>query len=112
MSKSKNRPRRPRDWSASEKLEVVLEASRLNDDELGKHLREKGLHESHLQEWRRQAEGGLGGAPASGDKKLRKESQSGSKELGRKERARAEAAALLVLAKKARALWGDEGENT
>ncbi len=34
------------------------------------------------------------------------------RELGRKEKALAEAAALLVLQKKARALWGDEDDDT
>ena len=117
MSKRKQRrrasqPRRPQDWSPAEKLEAVLQAGRLSDEELGTYLRENGLHEAHLHEWRQQAEGGLGRAATSTDKRLRKENQRLSKELTRKERALAEAAALLVLSKKARALWGEEGENT
>lgn len=105
--------RRPQDWSPAEKLEAVLQTGRLSEEELGIYLRENGLHEAHLQEWRQQAESGLGRAPSTNvDKQLRKENQRLSKELGRKNRALAEAAALLVLSKKARALWGDEGENT
>jgi transposase-like protein len=105
--------RRPQDWRPAEKLEAVVQTGRLSEEELGIYLRENGLHEAHLQEWRQQAEGGLGRAPSTNvDKQLRKENQRLSKELGRKNRALAEAAALLVLSKKARALWGDEGENT
>ncbi len=105
------RARRPQDWSPAEKLEAVLHASRLDEDELGTYLRESGLHEEHLRAWRQQAVAGLGPS-SSGDKRLRKENQRLSRELSRKERALAEAAALLVLSKKARALWGEEGENT
>ncbi len=110
-SKSGGRARRPQDWSPAEKLEAVLHASRLDEDELGTYLRGSGLHEEHLRAWRKQAEEGLGPS-SSGDKRLRKENQRLSRELSRKERALAEAAALLVLSKKARALWGEEGENT
>lgn len=45
MSKSnieKSVSKSPRQWTAREKLEAVLEASRLTDEELGKFLREKG----------------------------------------------------------------------
>ncbi len=112
MSKRRPETRRPQDWSPAEKLEAVLQAARLSDEELGTYLRENGLHEAHLDEWRQQAESGLGRAPSGSDKKLRKENQRLSKELSRKDRALAEAAALLVLSKKARALWGEEGENT
>ena len=116
MSKRKqggrgSQPRRPQDWSPAEKFEAVLQAGRLSEEELGTYLRENGLHEAHLREWRQLAEGGLGHVVAASDKRLRKENQRLSKELNRKERALAEAAALLVLSKKARALWGEEGEN-
>ena len=37
--------RGPEDWSAPERLRVVIEASRLGDGELGELLRREGLHE-------------------------------------------------------------------
>ena len=52
-------PRRPNDWSAEEKLQVVLEAAMLDDDQLGEFLRKKGLHKTHLEQWRLQMLGGL-----------------------------------------------------
>ena len=42
---------------------------------------------------------------------LKKKSRKTEKELRRKEKALAEAAALLVLEKKAQAIWGDGGEG-
>jgi len=112
VGKSSHTSRRPQDWSAAEKFEAVLESSQLSDEELGRYLREKGIHEANLKEWRKQAEKGLSPAPMGADKQLVKENKRLNKELQRKERALAEAAALLVLSKKARALWGEEGENT
>ena len=42
---------------------------------------------------------------------LKKKSRKIEKELRRKEKALAEAAALLILEKKAQAIWGDGGEG-
>ena len=41
----------------------------------------------------------------------RKKSRCLEKEVNRKDKALAETAALLVLQKKARAIWGDDGED-
>lgn len=97
-------------YSPQDKLRVVSDAARLNDSELGEFLRRAGIHEDDLARWREEALGGLGGArkgqPPS--KRIREL----ERELRRKEKALAEAAALLVLAKKARALWGDADDDT
>ena len=108
--------KRPQDWSAQEKLQVVLEASSLPSEELGAFLRSKGLHESHLEQWRSQMLNGLHGktSPKKAAKKngQSKEVKELKRELARKDKALAEAAALLVLKKKAQAIWGDEDEDT
>ena len=109
--------RRPEDWSAEEKLAVVLAARGLGEAELGELLRRRGLHEEQLTRWREAVESGalesLRGtrkvSAKSGDAKRIKELE---RELRRKEKALAEAAALLVLRKKAQALWGDEDAST
>mgnify|MGYP001819666949 FL=1 len=49
----------PNDWSAEEKLKAVLEASSLSDEQLGAFLRSKGIHETHLEQWRTLMLGGL-----------------------------------------------------
>jgi len=109
--------RRPQDWRAEEKWEVVAEAERLSEEERGALLRRKGLHEAQLHQWRELArEGALG---ALGARKASRVSQAEAKrirqlerELKRKDKALAEAAALLVLQKKVQALWGDGDDDT
>lgn len=106
--------RRPQDFSAEEKLRIVQQAATLQEDELGALLRREGVHEADLAEWREQvndaALAALGGRRQRTleQKRVRKLES----ELRRKEKALAEAAALLVLAKKARALWPDEDDDT
>lgn len=109
-------PKRPNDWSAEEKLKVVMEAAALDDDQLGAFLREKGLHLTHLEQWRLQMLDGLQNGfskkktrPSKADlKRIR----SLEKELRRKDKALAETAALLVLKKKVQEIWGDEDDPT
>lgn len=102
-------PRRPEDWSPEERLQAVLEASRLKDDELGAFLRRKGLHEAILAEWKASALEALGPQKKGGDSRRVRELE---KQLRRKDKALAEAAALLVLQKKVRSLLGDEDDDT
>jgi transposase len=105
--------KRPEDRSPDEKLRLVLEASALSEAELGEFLRRHGLHEADLAAWRETALSALSGGPAvqsrSGETKRVRELE---KELRRKDKALAETAALLVLQKKVRAIWGDGDEDT
>jgi transposase len=109
-------PKSPRSWSAEEKYRVVIDAAAVPEAELGEFLRKKGLHAAHLEEWRRLAKaalapgGGKGGRQAEmSDKKRIRDLE---REVHRKDKALAEAAALLVLKKKLAMLWGDEDEST
>ncbi len=108
----KTEGRRPDDWSAEEKLEAVLEAKRLSGSELGEFLRRRGLHEEHLRQWEAAAVDSLRGRKAPGKSAESKRVKELERELRRKEKALAETAALLVLRKKAEALWGDEDAST
>lgn len=103
-------PRRPADWTAEERLRVVLEAASLKDGELGAFLRERGLHEETLEEWKAAALEAL--APQKKASSESKRVRELEKQLRRKDKALAEAAALLVLQKKVRAIWGDEDDDT
>ena len=100
-------------WSAEEKLAALLEYERLSEEERGKFLRGKGLHEVHLARWKKEILEGLKLKPFAGGKKdpQRKRIAALEKELRRKEAALAEAAALLVLKKKADAIWGELGDE-
>jgi transposase len=106
--------RRPEDWGWEEKLRVVAGAKGLKGEELGAYLRREGLHEVQLREWEMAIREGLkprGRKPThnAADVKRIKELE---RELRRKEKALAEAAALLVLKKKLERLWGDEDGDT
>lgn len=121
-SDDKTRPptKPPHQWSAEEKLAVVLEAAAVPEAELGAFLRRKGLHAAQLAEWRKQVSEGavaaLSGRTSKADRKAAsveaRRVRALERELRRKEKALAEAAALLVLKKKAQAIWGDEDDDT
>lgn len=103
-------------WSAEEKVRVVLEAAGVSDQELGGFLRREGLHEEDLARFREEVRSAAIAGLTPPKKAARGDEQKRIKdlerELKRKEAALAEAAALLVLRKKAGALWGGEGEDT
>ncbi len=105
--------RRPSEWPAEDKLRAVVGAASVPDPELGGWLRREGLREEDLERFRADAIAGLAPPPkkakGAGEQKRIKELE---RELKRKDAALAETAALLVLRKKAVALWGEEGENT
>ena len=115
MSEEKKtpKPKSPAQWTTEEKLRVVVGAANLTDEELGEYLRREGLHKAQLDEWRAAAAAGFEKAkkPAKPSPEAKKVREL-EKELRRKERALAETAALLVLKKKAQAIWGDEDDST
>jgi transposase-like protein len=106
----------PQQWSGEEKLAVVLEAAAVPEAELGAFLRRKGLHAAQLAEWRKQMLAALEDRGSKADRKAANVEARRVKnlehELRRKDKALAEAAALLILKKKAQAIWGDEDDNT
>jgi len=105
--------KRPQNWSAEQKLSAILEYEKLEEEARGKYLREHGLYSVDIERWREEVLGALGKKPKGkkGDPKERR-IRDLEAELRRKEKALAETAALLVLKKKADAIWGDdEGER-
>lgn len=105
--------KRADDWNPEEKLKAVLEAASLSDEQLGAYLRSKGLHATHLKQWRALMLNGLGdNTKAKKGGAEAKQLRELQKELRRKDKALAETAALLVLKKKVQQIWGDEDENT
>jgi transposase len=104
--------------SADDKLRIVFAAEALAPDDLGALLRREGVHDAELQAWRTAvktaAVAGLNGtasnvAPARSAE--RKRIYQLERELRRKDKALAEAAALLMLEKKLQALWGDGDDD-
>lgn len=107
--------KRPQDWSAEEKLQVLVAAAAVPEAQLGGFLRRQGLHAAQLQDWRQQVLSALQPSAARRAKTPSPEARrlrELERELARKDQALAEAAVLLVLKKKARAIWGDEDDDT
>jgi transposase-like protein len=104
--------KRPQDWSNEERLIALHESHGLSEEALNAWCREKGLFKHHLEAW----QASFCGKEKSGQQEkveyrlLKAENQQLKRELARKEKALAEAAALLVLQKKYQALWEDEAK--
>jgi len=107
-------PKRPQDKSAEEKLKIVMDAETVAEDQLGAFLRRNGIHEAQLREWRGMMLSGLQKPvkPSSKPSQETRRIHELEKELLRKDKALAEAAAILILKKKVQSIWGDEDEPT
>ena len=102
-------------WTPMEKLQVIVQADQLSEEQLGAFLRKNGIYEETLQEWKRDCLESLGQTDHETrreNQKLKQENKKLKKEVNRKDKALAESAALLVLSKKFQALWEDEGDDT
>jgi transposase-like protein len=110
QSKAGLRSKRPNDWSLAERLEILKESHGLDVETLNALCREKGVFRHHLDQW--QAAFVTGGVVINRSelRELKDKNKALSRELNRKEKALAEAAALLVLQKKYRALWEEKDE--
>ena len=98
-------------WGLAQRLQALLETHALSQSQLHAWCREKGLFEHQLKTWR----DAFCSATASDSREsktalreLQAKHEVLQRDLRRKERALAEAAALLVLQKKFQALLGDE----
>ena len=106
----------PEGWTSRDKFNAVLESAALSEAELGEYCRKRGLYPEQLKAWRAACEqaNDWEAATARAHKEARKVELRTVRELRtelrRKEQALAETAALLVLRKKAQAIWG-EGED-
>lgn len=100
-------------WSTQDKFLIVVETAGMNETQLATYARQKGLYIEQIQAWKdacMNANGGVAQEASRLNKELKnseKENKRLEKELARKEKALAETAALLVLRKKADAIWGD-----
>ncbi|MFP3559472.1 IS3 family transposase [Paraburkholderia sp. SIMBA_049] len=96
--------RRPEDWSLEERLLALQQSHGLSDEALNAWCRERGLFAHHLDQWRAQfCSAGTASSARANAPELRELKQANAqlqRELKRKEKALAEAAALLVLFKK------------
>ncbi len=107
----------PEGWSSRDKFAAVMETAAMSQNDIAAYCRQKGIYPEQLVAWRSACEQANDWNQAS-EKKLKEATQSErkknkqlQKELDRKEKALAEAAALLVLRKKYNALFQDPEEE-
>ena len=104
----------PEGWSSRDKFAAVLETAALNEADLAEYCRKRGLYPAQIAAWRSACEPANDWDRAStarlgqATKNEKKRIKDLERELARKDRALAETAALLVLRKKASAIWGGE----
>lgn len=107
----------PEGWTSRDKLAAVIETASMNAADLGEYCRRRGIYPEQLSVWREACERANDWERAAtsqitretkDDKKRIKELE---RDLARKEKALAEAAALMLLRKKAEAIWGRGGED-
>jgi hypothetical protein len=104
----------PEGWSSRDKFAAVLETATLNEADLSEYCRKRGLFPEQIAAWRTACEQANDWDRAStarlgqATKEEKKRIKGLERDLARKDRALAETAALLVLRKKASAIWGDE----
>ncbi len=107
----------PAGWNATDKFAAVVETAAMNEAQLSTYCREKGLYPEQVRQWRDACEQANDWDRTQNRrlKQTRKADEIRIKELERelrqKEKALAETAALLVLRKKAQAIWGDGGDE-
>jgi len=112
-----SRSARPDQWTSQEKFRVVLETASMSEAELSAYCREKSLYPEQVEQWREACLSANADAAErerhahQANKKERQRVKQLEKELQRKEKALAETAALLVLSKKAEAIWGTQDED-
>ena len=105
--------------SAEDKVRLVFAAEALAAEDLGALLRREGVHDAELEAWRTAVKTaavavlkGTVSKTAPARSAERKHILELERELRRKDKALAEAAALLILEKKRQAIWGDGDDDT
>jgi hypothetical protein len=92
----------------------VVETEAMNETDRSAYCRSRGVYPEQLALWRKACEKApdwaneLTRQRADANKDALRRIRDLERELSRKEKALAEAAALLMLRKKAAAIWGDE----
>lgn len=108
----------PEGWTSRDKFAAVLETAAMSQADVAAYCREKGLYVEQLARWREACEQANDWSHTSqkqvkdATQHVRKRNKQLEAELKRKEKALAEAAALLVLRKKYNALFEDSEDES
>ncbi len=103
------------DDTLEKKFEIILETAAMSPEELGAYCRQKGIYTEDIEIWKQEM---LDNLDSRNKKTLAKENNTLKIELRElkaelrcKDKALAESAALLLLKKKARIIWGELEEE-
>lgn len=101
--------------SRAVRLQHIFATASLDEDGIGVYCRERGLYAAQINEWKdaimKESDEQKSEALLNELKKLRLENKQLKEDLNRKDRTLAETTALLILKKKANAIWGEHEED-
>mgnify|MGYP006173188891 FL=1 len=103
-------------WDAKAKLNVITAVAAMNEIQRSEYCRQHGIFPEQIEQWREQfIESFSSGSKEQSQPKdtavNKKKINQLESEIKRKDKALAEAAALLMLSKKAQAIWGNNEED-
>jgi transposase len=115
-SEAQSTPARGRVWTAPARLQALILTAPMDEVQRSAWCREQGIFPSDLKAWEEAATAALldpeeGRATPAQTRQTHKRIKELEREVQRKDRALAETAALLVLSKKAEAIFRDGGEG-
>lgn len=102
-----------------EKFDILVLTASMNEAQKSEYCRSNGFYPEELEEWKleclnafkTESEYRIKNKKSIKERELEKEIRVLEKELNRKDKALSETAALLVLKKKAQAIWGEPEEE-
>lgn len=103
--------------SAEARFSVIVETATMSETEISQYCREKGFYPEQIKAWKNEFITGMSGKSTSSQeekaeiKKYKKLISQLEKDLNRKDKALAEAAALLILRKKLQAFYEEGNED-
>ncbi|MDA3787568.1 MAG: transposase [Desulfobacula sp.] len=113
--KLKSKEKRPKDWTAEERISGIIKTGCMNAEDRTAWCRKNGIFIHNLDQWKKDAISAMIPKPNKEQieehRNLKKEISTLKKDLSRKDRALAETAALLILKKKAQEIWGEPEED-
>jgi len=108
--------KRPQDWSLDQKLKMIIICASLDDNKVSELCREQGIYPHHLEQWKLDFtnDNTVNNKVKNHSevKDLKQENKELKKDLNRKNKALAEAAAILVLQKKVSAIWNSDEDDS
>jgi transposase len=98
-------------WNGEAKLKAVFDTAGLAETDLGTYLRKEGLYSNQVTEWRAEIIEHFETKPKFVKDERDDIIKALEREILRKDKALAEASALLILQKKVDLIWGNRGED-